>query len=378
MSVSWIRFLLKSRYPKITFPGGTKVKKRKFGLALAAVLAAGTLLGACGTKSDNSGSKGKDKFTVALVTDTGGIDDRSFNQSAWEGLQQFGKDNHLSKGKDGFDYLQSKSDADYTTNLNTAVRKQFDLVYGVGYKLKPAIEKIADQRKNTNFAIIDDVITGKKNVASITFKEQEGSFLVGVVAGMATKTNKIGFIGGTDSDLINKFAAGFRAGVKAANPKANVQIQYVGSFDDASKGQSMASAMYKSGIDVIYHAAGGSGKGVFTEAKNIKQNDPNKNVWVIGVDRDQADEGKVTVKGKEYNVTLTSMVKRVDKAVIDLSTKAKDGKFPGGKNIVYGLKEDAIGIAPTQDNLTPEMKSAVKDWKQKIINGKVNIPSKLK
>ncbi|GER65684.1 putative lipoprotein YufN [Weizmannia acidilactici] len=354
------------------------MKTRKFGLALAIVLAVGTLLAACGSNSGNSGSGNKDKFTVALVTDTGGIDDRSFNQSAWEGLQQFGKDNNMTQGKNGYDYLQSKSDADYTTNLNTAVRNGFDLVYGVGYKLQPAIEKIADQRKNTNFAIIDSVITGKKNVASITFKEEEGSFLVGVVAGMATKSNKIGFIGGTDSDLINKFAAGFKAGVKAANPKADVQIQYVGSFDDASKGQSIASAMYKSGVDVIYHAAGGSGKGVFTEAKNIKQDDPSKNVWVIGVDRDQADEGQVTVKGKDYNVTLTSMVKRVDKAVIDLSTKAKNGKFPGGKTIVYGLKEDGVGIAPTQDNLTPEMKAAVKKWTQKIINGDVTIPSKLK
>ncbi|WP_018660170.1 BMP family lipoprotein [Heyndrickxia acidiproducens] len=351
------------------------MKKRIFGLALVMALAAGMLLAACGSNGNSSGDK--DKFTVALVTDTGGIDDRSFNQSAWEGMQQFGKDNHLKKGKGGYDYLQSKSDADYMTNLNTAVRNGFDLVYGVGYKLQPAIEKIADQRKNKNFAIIDSVITGKKNVASITFKEQEGSFLVGVVAGMATKSNKIGFVGGTDSDLINKFAAGFKAGVKAVNPKASVQIQYVGSFDDASKGSSIASAMYKSGVDVIYHAAGGSGKGVFTEAKNIKQSNPNKEVWVVGVDRDQADEGQVTANGKDYNVTLTSMVKRVDKSVIDLSAKAKAGNFPGGKTIVYGLKEDGIGIAPTQDNLTPEMKSAVKTWKEKIINGDVTVPDKL-
>ncbi|KHD86554.1 BMP family lipoprotein [Heyndrickxia ginsengihumi] len=352
------------------------MKKRKFGLALAAVLVAGTLLSACGSGGNSSSTNKKDNFSVALVTDVGGIDDRSFNQSAWEGLQQFGKEENLKKGKNGFDYLQSHSDADYTTNLNTAVRNGFDLVYGIGYNLEPAIKQIADQRKSTNFAIVDDVITGKKNVASITFKEQEGSFLVGVVAGLTTKSNKIGFIGGTDSDLINKFAGGFQAGVKAVNPKAKVQIQYVGSFDDASKGQSIASAMYKSGTDVIYAAAGGSGKGVFTEAKNIKQDDPSKDVWVIGVDRDQADEGNVTVKGKKYNVTLTSMVKRVDKAVLDLSKKAKDGKFPGGKTIEYGLKENGVGIAPTQDNLTPKVKKAVDEWKQKIINGDVKIPVK--
>jgi basic membrane protein A and related proteins len=353
------------------------VKKRKIGLALSLVLAAGTLLGACGTSTKDDGKSGKGKnFTVAMVTDTGGVDDRSFNQSAWEGLQKFGQDNNLTKGKSGYNYIQSTSDADYVTNLNTAVRSNFNLVYGIGYKMQEAVTKVAGQRPKTEFAIVDSVITGKKNVASITFKENEGSFLVGVVAGMTTKTNKIGFIGGIESDLINKFAAGFQAGVKAVNPKAVVNIQFAGSFDDASKGQSIASAMYKSDADVIYHAAGAVGKGVFAEAKNIKEKDPSKNVWVIGVDRDQNDEGKVTVNGKEYNVALTSMVKRVDLAVEDLSKKAKDGKFPGGQQIEYGLKENGVGIAPSQENLSKEILKAVDGWKQKIINGDVQVPLK--
>lgn len=356
------------------------MKKRKFGLALSLVLAAGTLLSACGTSDKEEGTTGSNKkdnkFTVAMVTDVGGIDDKSFNQSAWEGMQKFGKDNGLEKGTNGYDYLQSKSAADYTTNLNTAVRSKFDLIYGIGYNLQPNIEKIAGQRPNSNFAIIDSVVEGKKNVASITFKENEGSFLVGVVAGLTTKSNKVGFVGGTDSDLINKFAAGFQAGVKAVNPKADVKIEFAGAFDKADKGQSMASAMYQSGVDVIYHAAGGTGNGVFTEAKNLKQKDPNKEVWVIGVDRDQAEEGKVTVNGKDYNVTLTSMVKRVDLAVEDLSKKAKDGNFPGGETIEYGLKENGVGIAPTQDNVSEDILKAVDDWKQKIINGDVEVPVK--
>ncbi|WP_158175352.1 BMP family lipoprotein [Heyndrickxia camelliae] len=356
------------------------MKKRKIGLALSLVLAAGTLLGACGTststKDDGKSNGGKSKFTVAMVTDVGGIDDKSFNQSAWEGLQKFGADNGLQKGTNGYNYLQSQSPADYTTNLNTAVRNNFKLIYGIGYNLQKDIETIAGQRPKSNFAIVDSVITGKKNVASITFKEQEGSFLVGVVAGLTTKTNKVGFVGGTDSDLINKFAAGFQAGVKAVNPKAKLDIQFAGAFDKADKGQSMAAAMYQSGADIIYHAAGATGNGVFTEAKNIKQKDPNKNVWVIGVDRDQNDEGKVTVKGKEYNVTLTSMVKRVDLAVEDLSKKAMEGKFPGGQQIEYGLKENAIGIAPSQENVSKDVLKAVDEWKQKIINGEVDIPLK--
>ncbi|RIW29308.1 BMP family ABC transporter substrate-binding protein [Bacillus salacetis] len=347
------------------------------------VLAAGTLLGACGSNGNNDSEDvapakdgQADKFTAAMVTDVGGVDDKSFNQSAWEGLEAFGQDNGLEKGTDGYDYLQSKSDADYKTNLNTAVRNKFDLIYGIGYKLQPAIEEVAKQRKDSNFVIVDSVIEGMDNVASVTFKEHEGSFLVGVAAGLTTKTNKVGFIGGTDSDLINKFAAGFKAGVEAVNPDAEVDIQFAGAFDKADKGQSMAASMYQAGNDVIYHAAGGTGNGVFTEAKNRKQQNPDQELWVIGVDRDQAAEGSVTVDGEEMNITLTSMVKRVDTAVIDIAERAMKGEFPGGEIVEYGLEDDGVGIAPTQDNLSEEVLAAVEEWKEKIVNGEVEVPTK--
>jgi basic membrane protein A and related proteins len=358
------------------------VKRRKFGLALSMVLAAGTILGACGSNNNDGeevapAKNGEgDAFTVSMVTDVGGVDDKSFNQSAWEGLEAFGQDNGLEKGTDGYDYLQSKSDADYKTNLNTAVRNKFDLIYGIGYKLKPAIEEVAQQRKDSNFVIVDDVIEGMDNVASVTFKEHEGSFLVGVVAGLTTKTNKVGFVGGTDSDLINKFAAGFKAGVEAVNPDAVVDIQFAGAFDKADKGQSMAASMYQAGNDIIYHAAGGTGNGVFTEAKNRKQQNPDDEIWVIGVDRDQAAEGSVTVDGEEMNITLTSMIKRVDTAVIDIAERAKAGEFPGGEIVEYGLEDDAVGIAPTQDNLSEDVLAQVKEWKEKVANGEVEVPTK--
>lgn len=359
------------------------MEKRKLGFAMSMVLAAGTILGACGggeeKADDTSGGSGggeSDKFTVGMVTDVGGVDDKSFNQSAWEGLQAFGEENGLEKGTDGFDYIQSKNDADYKTNLNTAVRNGFDLTYGIGYKLKPAIEEVAKQRKDSQFAIVDDVVEGLDNVTSITFKEHEGSFLVGVVAGIQTKTDKVGFIGGIESELIDKFAGGFEAGVKAVNPEADVVIEYAGAFDKADKGQQMASAMYSSGADIIYHAAGGTGNGVFTEAKSLKEKDPTKEVWVIGVDRDQAEEGKVTAGGKEMNVTLTSMIKRVDLAVQDVATKAQNGEFPGGEVIEYGLEADGVSVSPTQDNLTEEAKAAVTEWTDKIKSGEVKVPTK--
>ncbi|ANB59276.1 BMP family lipoprotein [Anoxybacteroides amylolyticum] len=347
-------------------------KKRIGGLALSLVLAAGTLLSGCG-QGQKAGEK-KDNFTVAMVTDVGGIDDKSFNQSAWEGLQKFGQDNGMKKGKDGYDYLQSQSDADYSTNLNKLARSNFDLIYGIGFLMTDAITKIAEQKPKQKFAIVDSVVN-KPNVASITFKEHEGSFLVGVVAGLTTKTNKIGFVGGMEIPLIEKFESGFRAGVKAVNPKATVEVQYAGAFDQADKGKAIASSMYASGIDVIYHAAGATGNGVFSEAKDLKTKDPNREIWVIGVDKDQAPEGEVKVGDKTYNVTLTSMVKRVDVAVYDVAKKTKEGQFPGGKVLEYGLPENGVGIAPTQDNIKPDILKVVDEWKQKIIKGEVKVPT---
>ncbi|TFE03441.1 BMP family protein [Jeotgalibacillus sp. R-1-5s-1] len=357
------------------------MKKRKFGMALSMFLAAGTVLAACGSDEAETGNEGGNgsggeaetsEFSVAMVTDTGGVDDKSFNQSAWEGLQAFGADNGLEEGTGGYTYFQSNNDADYVTNMNTAVRNDFDLVFGVGFLLTEAIQQVAAQQTDTNFAIIDSVAEGD-NVASITFKEHEGSFLVGVAAGLTTESNKIGFVGGVESDLINKFAAGFKAGVEAVNPDAEVTIEFAGDFNNASRGQQMAAAMYGSGVDVIYHAAGGTGNGVFTEAKNLKEQDPDRAVWVIGVDRDQYEEGQVG----DNNVTLTSMVKRVDVAVQDVSKRAMDGDFPGGEIIEYGIQEEGIAIAESQDNLTQEILDTIADYQQQIVDGEIEVPSTL-
>jgi len=342
-------------------------------MALSLVLAAGTLLGACGKSDDNAGddnAKGGEKekaFTVAMVTDVGGVDDKSFNQSAWEGLQAFGKENGLEKGKDGYDYLQSKSDADYSTNLNTLARQDFDLVFGIGFLMQGAVEEIAKQQKDHHFAIVDSEVD-QPNVASILFKEQEASFLAGVAAAMTTKSNKIGFIGGVESAVIERFEAGFVAGVKAANPDATVDIQYAGAFDKAELGQSIASKMYSSGDDVVFHAAGATGNGLFKEATDRKAKDPNAEIWAIGVDSDQANMGP--------DVVLTSALKRVDNAVVDLSTKAKDGNFPGGKTITYGLSEDGVGLAPINEKAAAkaDIEKAVNEWIEKIKSGDVKVP----
>ena len=350
------------------------MKKRKFGLALSLVLAAGTILGACGSddKKESSGNSGESNFSVAMVTDVGGVDDKSFNQSAWEGIKEFGEENGMKKGKGGYDYLQSASDADYATNLNSLVRNEFDLIYGIGFKLAADIKEVAEQRPDSQFAIVDEVVEAD-NVASITFKEEQGSFLVGVAAALSTESDKVGFVGGVDSELINKFEVGFIAGVKSINPDAEVIVQYANAFDKADIGKEIANSMYKQGVDVIYHAAGGTGNGVFTVATELKQADNDRNVWVIGVDRDQYEEG--AVPGTDLNVTLTSMVKRVDVAVKDLATRTMNGDFPGGETIRYGLDEEAIAVATTGDNMSEETVQVIEEWTAKIKAGEVKIPT---
>ncbi|MED1469507.1 BMP family protein [Bacillus salipaludis] len=353
------------------------MKKRKIGMALSLVLAAGTLLGACGKSNDNTNDTAKDggkkekAFTVAMVTDVGGVDDKSFNQSAWQGLQDYGKENGLTKGKEGFDYLQSTSDADYSTNLNTLARQGFNLVFGIGFLMHNAVDEIAKQQPKNNFAIIDDEVK-EPNVASVLFKEQEAAFLAGVAAALQTKTNKIGFIGGMKIPVIERFEAGFLAGVKAAKPEAKVDVQYSGAFDKAELGQTIASKMYSSGDDVVFHAAGATGNGLFKEASDLKKKDPNKEIWAIGVDQDQSFMGP--------DVVLTSAMKRVDLAVKDIATKAKEGNFPGGQTTVYGLHEDGVGLAPINSKASNKaaIEKAVKDWTDKIKSGAVKVPGTLK
>jgi basic membrane protein A len=340
--------------------------KKKMALMLSSVLTAGALLAGCGDdKSEGNGSESKkDNFKVAMVTDTGGVDDKSFNQSAWEGMQKFGKDNSLVKDN-GYKYLQSKAQSDYKPNLNALIRQNYNLVFGIGFLMAEDVKQVAQQKPDAHLAIVDMVVP-EKNVASITFKEHEGSFLVGLIAGLQTKSNKVGFVGGVNSELIKKFENGFKAGVLAANPKAEVMVQYAEDFNKAEKGQAIAGTMYGQGADIIYHAAGGTGMGVFTEAKNLKKN--GKDVWVIGVDRDQHGEGM------PENVTLTSMVKRVDTAVYEVSKLAMDGKFPGGEIVEFGLDKDGVGIAPTQDNVSKDALKMVDEFEKKIIAGEITVP----
>ncbi|WEV45793.1 BMP family protein [Streptococcaceae bacterium ESL0687] len=344
---------------------------------LAASLATGAVLSltACGSRDGGTSKSGDTDLKVAMVADTGGIDDRSFNQSAWEGLQAWGKEHSLSKDK-GYTYYNSGSEADFANNFSQAVASGYNLIYGIGFKLTKDLEDAAKNNTDTKFVIIDNEIDGLNNVASATFADQEGAYLAGVAAAKTTKTNKVGFIGGVENVVIKRFEAGFIAGVKSVNENIDVKVDYAASFSDAAKGKSIASAQYATGADVIYQAAGGVGNGVFSAAKdeNERKDEADK-VWVIGVDRDQKDEGSYKSKdGKESNFVLGSTIKEVGKVIEIISDETVKGSFPGGKHIAYGIKDGSVDFAQT--NLSDSAKEAVEAARTEIKGGKITVPEK--
>lgn len=309
-------------------------------------------------------------FSSKMVTDVGGVDDRSFNESAWAGLTEFGEDYPEAD----VDYVQSGDAADYLPNLQQLAREGTDITFAIGFLMADDVRTVAEQNPEQSFAIIDEVVLDEDdnpidNLASVTFAEHEGSFLVGVIAAMHSENNEVGFIGGVESPLIKKFENGFKAGVSYVDSDIEIAVQYAQDFNDASTGQNIADTMYSNGADIIYHAAGGTGNGLFTEA--IDRNESGEEVWAIGVDQDQAlTEGDWS----EGNVILSSMIKRVDQSVYAVSEDTMNGEFPGGETLEFGLEDDGVGIAETQDDVSDEALEAVKEYEQMITDGEIEVP----
>ena len=237
--------------------------KKLIALGLATVMSASMLVG-CGAKSgsdESASDNGEKVFKVGMITDTGGVNDESFNQSSWKGFQdaqeKFGKDKLEIK------YLESKQDADYVQNIDTFADEGMDLIVGVGFKLQAAITEAAKNYPEQQFALIDEVCEGEQpeNVTSLLFEDNASAYLTGLIAGKMTETNKVGFIGGMESDAIGKFDYGFRAGVKAANPDAEVMVQYANSFSDSALGKTIANQMHSKNVDIIFTCAGAVGIG---------------------------------------------------------------------------------------------------------------------
>lgn len=335
--------------------------KKTASIISVTVLAFSLALAGCG-KAPTAQTAGETTLKVGLVPDIGGVNDNSFNQSAWEGLEKVGKEKGLEVR-----YLASNSDADYVPNLNQFVRDGWDLTWGIGTFMADHMKQAAQENPKAKLAIIDAEVQ-EANVTSVVFKENEGAFLAGAVAGLMTKTGKVGFVGGIDIPVIKRFEAGFTAGAKAANPSVEVFSVYTGAFDKPDLGKSTASALYSQGADIIFHAAGGTGTGVFNEAKDRKGR--GEQVWVIGVDKDQS-----LTFGDD--ITLTSMVKRVDQAVERVTKDFVDGKFAGGQIVSLGLAENGVGLADTSaKNVPADVLQKVEELKEKIIKGEIQVPEK--
>lgn len=335
--------------------------KKILSFALILVLVGGLLAG-CGAATE------EESFSVGLITDVGGIDDKSFNQGTWEGIVRFEEDNDGVTTK----YLQSDSDADYIPNLSTFSDEGLNLIVAPGFLFEEAMAEVSGNFPEQKYLIIDTVVGERENVASAVFAEHEGSFLVGVAAALKAEADgqdTVGFIGGMDFDLIQKFEAGFEAGVYAVNPDMNVLIEYAGSFADTQIGQTLAAKMYDQGAYIIYHAAGGTGNGLIKEAKDRRTN--GEEVWAIGVDKDQYEDG---IYEGDQSAILTSMMKRVDVAAYDVSERTMNGDFPGGEVLVYNLANNGVGLPDANPNLSDDIVNSVADYKTKVVDGEITVP----
>jgi basic membrane protein A len=316
-----------------------------------------------------SASSEAPKIKVGMAYDVGGRGDQSFNDSAAAGLDkakaEFGVETQESAATNG------EAESAREERLNQLIDAGYTNIVAVGFAYASAVGKVAKANPDVKFAIVDDASEASTgdNIMNITFAENEGSFLVGAAAALKSKSNHIGFVGGVETDLIKKFEAGYVAGAKAVNPDIKVDSKYLtqppdfSGFASVDKGKAAAEGMYQAGADVVYHAAGGSGGGVFTAAKAAGK-------LAIGVDSDQA----LTAPEDVRSVILTSMLKRVDVGVYTFIKSIHDGSFKAG-NTVFDLKVDGVGYATT-GGLVDDIKDKLEAYKADIIAGKITVPVK--
>jgi basic membrane protein A and related proteins len=310
-------------------------------------------------------SEARSGLRVGLVFDVGGKNDKSFNEAAWRGLEKA----HAELGV-AVQFIEPTEGADRETALRMLASRGLDLVIGVGFIFSRDLERLAAQFPSVKFAGVDyapsNGVGTIANLAGLRFREQEGSFLVGAMAGMLTKTKTVGFVGGMKIPLIKRFEAGYTAGVHHACPDCRVLVHYAGTdpkaFADPPLGAELASAQYDQGADIIFHAAGKTGDGVFAAAQQ-------RGMRAIGVDSDQFDAAPCCI--------VTSMIKRVDVAVIDIIKDTKAGKFTGGIHEL-GLAENGVGFVSdsrNRDLLPADVVARVRKIGDDIVAGKIQVPA---
>ena len=318
-----------------------------------------------GTRGPTNGAGGSVAPQVGLVFDIGGRGDKSFNDAAYAGLERAKKELGI-----GYTTLETSEGADREAQLRQLAAGDAKIIFGVGFLFTDDIKTLAKEFPAKQFACVDFTVTPNEtlppNLLALKFKEEEGSFLVGALAAMLSKTHKIGFVGGMQIPLIQKFQAGFVAGAKAVDPKCEVLVKYAGNdgkaFKDPTKGKELALAEYHDGADIIFHASGSTGLGVFEAARDLKK-------LAIGVDSDQYDEAPGFI--------LTSMVKRVDTAVFDAIRDMKNGSFKGGVHEL-GLADEGVKWVYDEHNkplIPAAVKAKIDALQADIIAGKIHVPT---
>jgi basic membrane protein A len=333
-----------------------------------ALVIAGLILTGCQNQdaANNSEVASENDFRVAMVTDQNGVDDRSFNQSAWEGLEDWAESHNLTD--DSIQYFQSGTETNYIPHLNTATHDNFDIIYAIGYTLEEALTEVAQQNPEQKYGMLDGYVD-LPNVVSISFADNEAAYLAGIAAAYTSETDKIGFVGGQRTPNIEKFHAGYEAGAKSVKPAIEVDAQYIETYSDAGVAQQAASAMYANDVDVIFHAAGNAGNGVNTEARNRLESGADENIWVIGADRDQSEEGE----WEGGNFMLTSTLKELGRAAENEANDTMADEFHGGQQITSNLDSGGVGIVQTR--LSDEIKHAVEEAEEQIIAGEITVPA---
>jgi basic membrane protein A and related proteins len=356
------------------------------GLRLASLVVAGTMLfAACGDDEPttpaapgNTGSAPpKTDIKIGMVYDTTGRGDKSFNDAAAAGLDKA----KAELGVETKDLTPSGGGENREELLGQLAEGGYGYTIAVGFLFGDSMKAVAKANPDSTFGIVDSVVDTDKekfpNVKQLVFTEHEGSFLVGAAAGLKSKTGRVGFVGGVETDLIKKFEAGFAAGAKAANPNIKVDVKYITQepdytgFNDPGKGQEIGKGMYDGGADVIFAAAGGSGTGVFEAAKAASGGKTGADqMWAIGVDSDQYLGAAPALQP----YILTSMVKRVDVAVFESIKKFVEGDKAGGV-VVFDLKVDGVGYSKS-GGFVDDIASKLDDYKKQIIDGTLKVPDK--
>lgn len=364
------------------------MKKKFLAVALCSALSMGALVG-CGNAGSGAGNAEatNSKFTqidtdfkVGMVTDAGTIDDRSFNQGSWEGITG-------TVAKDNCKYLKpaGTTEGDYLKEIANLYDGGYKFIVTPGFKFETAIFKAQDTYADAKFVLLDgapndgqgNYKVGENSVA-ISFAEHESGFLAGIAAAVEMKESNFGFIGGMEIPAVQRFNWGFQQGVNYANENLGTNITldeanivYQGSFDDKAAGQQIAAQMYDKGVNVIFTAAGGTGFGAITEAKQRATNG-DTNAWVIGVDVDQYNDGLYD-EANNKSVILTSAMKYIDQATHDMIAAEANGTFPGGESLVFDVANDGVGIPAENPNLSEETINTVNDVYSKIKSGEVTV-----